>query len=515
MVDATVVEQGARSHASEPRLRTIGLRADPSRLRRWHWELAARIAAGAGSSLTMRPQAPARPLPASVELLLSLERLTHRLPGPRPSDKLDIDKLPTPPASGERPDLTIDLSPSGESPASGSSWLRPLYDGSPDEAALMAALLDGRAPLVEIEDETGRVRARGVPSLENAGSLCEAVEEVAARVATLMTAAVRRSDIALPAAVRQARSVGTYDVAGYALRALAFSAARRLYRLCCHAPHWRVGWRFVGERDVWASQSLEGTRWSVLPDPGFRFYADPFPITWRGRTHLFVEDLDHRTGKGVISAVEFDERGPKGLPSPVLEEPWHLSYPFLMEHGGEMWMIPESSADASVSLYRADPFPHRWVKEATLLSGMEASDATIVEDDGRFWMFATIRDGAGSHSDTLCLFTAPGLLGPWRPHPANPVLVDGRSARPAGHLVRRGGRLWRPVQDCSRGYGSALGLAEILRLDFDGFEQVVRTVISPGPAWPGRRLHTLNRAGTLECIDGSAISPKLRPPWVG
>jgi hypothetical protein len=28
--------------------------------------------------------------------------------------------------------------------------------------------------------------------------------------------------------------------------------------------------------------------------------------------------------------------------------------------------------------------------------------------------------------------------------------------------------------------------------------------------WPGRRLHTLNRAGALEFIDGSAHSPRSR-----
>ena len=124
-------------------------------------------------------------------------------------------------------------------------------------------------------------------------------------------------------------------------------------------------------------------------------------------------------------------------------------------------------------------------------------------------MFAATRDGAGSHSDMLSLFTAERLLGPWTPHPANPVLIDAGSARPAGNIVRRGGRLWRPVQDCRAGYGTALGLAEITRLDREGFAQEVRTVLRPGPGWPGRKLHTLNRAGPLEVIDGSGLSPRV------
>jgi hypothetical protein len=194
---------------------------------------------------------------------------------------------------------------------------------------------------------------------------------------------------------------------------------------------------------------------------------------------------------------------------PVLEEPWHLSYPFLIEHGGEIFMIPESSANRTVTLYRAVDFPRRWVREANLLEGIEASDATIVRHAGRCWMFATTRDGAGSHSDTLSIFMAEDLFGPWRPHPGNPILVDAGSARPAGNVVERRGRLWRPVQDCRGGYGAALGLAEIVRLDEEDFGQIVRRVLRPGEHWPGRKLHTLNRAGSLETIDGSGYSPKL------
>ena len=122
-------------------------------------------------------------------------------------------------------------------------------------------------------------------------------------------------------------------------------------------------------------------------------------------------------------------------------------------------------------------------------------------------MFAATRDG-GAYSDTLSLFMAPDLLGPWTAHPANPVLIDRASARPAGNMMSEGGRLWRPVQDCTQGYGAALGLAEVTRLDEHAFEQAVHTVLRPGPSWPGRRLHTLNRAGRLECIDGSGHSTR-------
>ena len=92
-------------------------------------------------------------------------------------------------------------------------------------------------------------------------------------------------------------------------------------------------------------------------------------MTWQGRTFVFFEDLDHRVGKGVISAIAFDGSGPSGPVTPVLEEPWHLSYPFLIEADGELWMIPESSQHGDVALYRCVEFPDKWERHATLLSG--------------------------------------------------------------------------------------------------------------------------------------------------
>ena len=54
-----------------------------------------------------------------------------------------------------------------------------------------------------------------------------------------------------------------------------------------------------------------------------------------------------------------------------------------------------------------------------------------------------------------------------------------------------------------------LALAEIERLDTEDFTQTIRAMVTPGPLWPGRRLHTLNRADRLECIDGAIHNPKL------
>src|SRR5690242_13348953 len=105
-------------------------------------------------------------------------------------------------------------------------------------------------------------------------------------------------------------------------------AVRSIFRSAFYSPHWRIGWRFVDDgNDVWTRADLGGTPWRVLENKPFRFFADPFPMVWKGKAGIFFEDFDHRIGKGRISAIAIGPRGPEGDVLPVLERPWHLSFP--------------------------------------------------------------------------------------------------------------------------------------------------------------------------------------------
>jgi len=478
---------------------------------RWHTDLVDRLSdvAGVRASLSLAPATLDRQA-RRRQRLMALERRLHRLDPPltRPAETELLRRQEA--ARPETPDRVLDLT---DLAPAGSAW-RVTYDGVPGERALLDALQRGRLPLIQVWDETGEQVASGRPGSEQPGLLANCWADVLAGVTTLVVGAVGGHRFAEPAyshgepeagpSPDRPRSVGRLA----ALRVVG-AAAHLGYRTLYRAPHWRVGWRFVDGPDVVDLLGQPDTGWHDLPDDGYHFYADPFPFVYDGRTFLFVEDFDHRVGKGVISVVEYDARGPVGSPRPVLAHDVHLSYPFVLEHDGEVWMIPETCAAGTVELYRATRFPDRWERESVLIEGLEASDATPFVHDGRWWLAATVRDG-GSFSDSLHLWSAPDLRGPWRPHRTNPVLVDIASARPAGRVMLRDGRLLRPAQDGRAGYGAALTLTEITRLDDDAFEQRVVAHLGPGERWAGRRLHTLNRAGDLEVVDGSAMSPRLR-----
>jgi len=227
-----------------------------------------------------------------------------------------------------------------------------------------------------------------------------------------------------------------------------------------------------------------------------------------GRRYIFVEDYPHTTRKAVISVSALDDHGVAGPPVPVLEAPHHLSYPQIFARDGSLWMLPEGSGGGGLTLYRAERFPDRWTPAATLLGG-EISDATLVEHDGALWLFATDRDGGlGSTSDTLVVYRAPTLLGPWTPHRRNPIRIDRRRARPGGGVIRHGSELLLPVQDGTDGYGAGLGLSRIVRLDADEVAVGEPRAVSGAGVFPYPQIHTLTRAGRLEVIDGIAAVRK-------
>jgi len=451
----------------------------------------------------------AQPRPAGLEALFELERIALHRGRSCGADRLKVIPEPSQATTGTA-DVIVDFTAAEREPnCSARLYLRPHFDGAAGENAALAAILAGDLPVIEIVNEVdGTVMDRGHPSAEVAASLSGALDTVMARTLTMLSAVLSGAPRILPQFISSAHRSDPRNPVAHVARGLAASIAKEIYRLCCYAPHWHVGWRYAGDADVWRTGDLSGPQWKVLGDPGHRFYADPFPVKWQGRTFVFFEDLDHRVGKGIISAIEFDGSGPIGTVEPVLEEPWHLSYPFLIEDNGELWMIPESSAQRDVAVYKCVCFPDRWERHCTLLSGLELADVTITRHHGLYYLFGAWRDGTAGYSDTLAIYHAETLFGPWQPHASNPVLMDRATARPAGNFVNIDGRLWRPVQDCTNGYGAALGLAEVLELSPTAFRQEIRHALKPGPVWPGRKLHTLNRCGQLEVIDGSRVQPK-------
>jgi hypothetical protein len=239
----------------------------------------------------------------------------------------------------------------------------------------------------------------------------------------------------------------------------------------------------------------------ALPNPAGRYLGDPFPIEVDGRHFVFMEDYSRAAGRAVISVSELGPDGAWSPPRRVLERDHHLSYPFVFEQDGEIYMLPETGEAGRVELLRAVEFPDEWQLERVLLDGLTAFDSTLHVEGGRFWLFANVVEGPGDRGE-LWLFSSRSLADDWVPHPQNPIVSDPGTARPAGRLFRREGALIRPGQDCSRLYGEAIVLNRVDALSPTEYRETAVARIEP--AWlPGLEgTHTYTFDSRYEFLDG-------------
>jgi hypothetical protein len=424
-------------------------------------------------------------------------------------DAIDARDLGVEVARGRRPegsfDAVLDLTGGPPVAIDGAISVQPLFDGVPGEPALWSALLARRAPRLDLAIAGGGVRSVAVPVTEHPHQLREGADQVLSRLAETLVAVGTRGLNGLPAAPTSADVLETRDGRDGALapwkfgwEKVAHKAQRVLAERRGAAPRWRVAWRIAKESRHHLGALPPLSAYTVLTDDGARYYADPFVWTTGGVHHVFVEELPLATRRGLISHFTVDADGRGSTPRPVLETGQHLSYPQIFEHGGQIYMMPECSVSGALDVYRADPFPSHWTPAFRLLDE-EVHDATLVAHDGRFYILASKRVFASSSWDALHVFSADRLDGPWLPLPGNPVLVDRTGSRSAGALYRAEGALWRPAQDCSNGYGSALSIARVTRLDREGFAQVLEGNLRLDGAAAGP--HTVNVSGALEVLD--------------
>jgi len=261
-----------------------------------------------------------------------------------------------------------------------------------------------------------------------------------------------------------------------------------------HRDQWQLAYRLGGDR-------LSQTGLIRLAPDDNGFWADPFVICRDDRTIVFFEEYEVSTSKGRIVAIELLPDGSVGPMEVILDLDHHLSYPFLFEHDGALYMIPESADADRVEAFRCIEFPHKWEPHAVLLDNVRAFDATLLEHDGRWWMFAAVQHNGNTTCDELHLFHAPGPFDEWTSHPANPVSLDIRCARPAGNLFEHEGQLYRPAQDCSELYGYALSIQRITKLSVKEYQEETVDVILPDWADDIRGTHTINQEAGVTVYD--------------
>jgi hypothetical protein len=250
----------------------------------------------------------------------------------------------------------------------------------------------------------------------------------------------------------------------------------------------------------------------TVPSPPYGYLADPFlwakgPDLW-----LFAEEYRARDDRGHLVCLALDKdltvQGKTDLKviNPDAGFEGHASFPFLFEHGGQVYMIPETSQRRSVDLYVNTRWPEEWRLVRRLLGDIDAADTTAMLHDARWWLLTSVRQ-ADSGPRHLAIYSTFDLLrAPLVPHPVTAERRDlaqfgtGRS----GGLVRKcdDGSWLRYVQSGDGRYATGGRFRRITKLTPDQFGQEDCADGDPDlPQGLGLTGHHLSTAGGVYATD--------------
>jgi hypothetical protein len=267
---------------------------------------------------------------------------------------------------------------------------------------------------------------------------------------------------------------------------------------------WGVAYQFSEKWDditLWRSEKI--------PNPKNRFLADPFVVKKNGSHYCFVEDLDYRTNRGSISAYKISSTSCDSM-GVVLEEDFHLSFPFIFEYQNELYMCPETHEKGEIRVYKCIDFPTKWEFQKTLMSNVSAADTMIVNRDNVWWLFTNMdKSSVGDHGCQLHIFSANNPLSDkWVAHENNPVIFNPLVARNGGLIVSQN-EIYRVYQRQGFDmYGEACGIARITSLTHNQYVEDIYSEIEPCFFKGIKGTHTYNFDSDLVVFDYVKVSKK-------
>lgn len=243
-----------------------------------------------------------------------------------------------------------------------------------------------------------------------------------------------------------------------------------------------------------------------------RLFADPFLLHVTD-THIevLVEELIFREFKGHLSRLIIDKTTFKLLDrQDILKLDTHLSYPFIIEHDGLTYVLPENHVSGQTAIYRYN-HQHVTLEYVKNLIDIPLVDAVIFEYQGCFYLLGIDATAEKGHEWNLLLFYADSLLGDYHPHPLNPLMNGKKGIRGGGNIFFYENVLYRATQNCEHSYGAELIIKKITELSRMTYQEIPCSTLTPNTLYPDGTHHVDFKNG-LFVFDGlrKTVNPMRR-----
>ena len=227
---------------------------------------------------------------------------------------------------------------------------------------------------------------------------------------------------------------------------------------------------------------------SPLVHSRYTFYADPFFSATGDK--IRTEALNARNGLGELVELQASN----GAFIRLLVSGEHYSYPCSVKDGDREYICPEVASHSAPYLM-PEPFDGKAKAYLKGLENIRALDGTMFRHEHTYYFFCGVKQ---SSDDCLYLFFSDELMGPYRPHPQNPIVIDPRCARMAGKMLRWGDKVYRVGQNNCFAYGNGITISEIECLSRERYsERNVASVSFTDALGP----HTVDVFGNLAVLD--------------
>lgn len=259
---------------------------------------------------------------------------------------------------------------------------------------------------------------------------------------------------------------------------------------------------FIPSQWILAFKEKSTDKWSKIKFDNNELMADPFIYYHNSKYYVLYEALNYDTDKGYISIGTLDVKNKEIIDNHIIiEENYHLSYPFILKINDELYIIPESSYNNTIDLYKCIEFPYKWEKIRTLIDNISAVDTNLINKNGLWYLLTSEKKMGVSFGDELSLYvTDDPLSGTFLPVIGNPVVHDISKSRNAGEILNN----IRVSQDCSKRYGYRVNFMEINELSENNYsERYIKSLKLP---FGTIAMHTYNSAENIEIVDLKIIN---------
>ena len=260
---------------------------------------------------------------------------------------------------------------------------------------------------------------------------------------------------------------------------------------------WNVGINFSGWKDFDFIKSV------VFKNPDGHYLADPFILKEGAETYCFVEDFDWSKRKGSIAAYKISGGAPINL-GIVLEEAFHLSFPYIFRYESKIYMLPESADNMDIRIYESVEFPTKWKLKTIIKENVSAADSMIFNRNNIWWLFSNINPIGGRDccSELSIFYTDNPIDGKWVPHEKNPVIFDPSFARNGG-MVLDNDSLYRvgQIQTFGTYGGGGVSINQIVELTTSSYKEQSVLKLYPEFQQGIKGAHHLHSDGGVTAFD--------------